>query len=172
MLGGGREAERDGMDTIILGLAESSIQLVPDGTLLLHIVVILAMTVVLNKTLFQPINKILNERDKQGKGTLAGASEIRTTIASRYVRYESALRAARAEGYRLAEVYRSQELRERDVQLTSIKSELASLIKVEKSLIEMQAEEARRGLAAETKMLALEIRGQILKPLSDFRGVS
>ena len=160
------------MGTIILGLAESSIQLVPDGTLLLHIALILVMTVVLNKTLFQPINKILNERDRQGRGTLAEASEIRRTIASRYSRCESALRAARAEGYLLAEVHRSQELRERDVQLTSIKSELASLIKVEKSLIERQTEEARRGLAAETKMLALEIRRQILKPLSEFRGVS
>lgn len=157
------------MGTIIL-LAENSIQLVPDGTLLLHILLILMMVGVLNATLFRPINNILENRERQGRGTLAEASEIRRTIASQLAEYESALRAARADGYRLMEVQRSVELRGRDVQLISIKGEMASLIEAEKARIEKQAEEARRGLLAETEMLAFEIRGQILKPLSDFRG--
>jgi len=45
--------------TLPLGFAENSIQLVPDGTLLLHILIILVMVYVLNATLFKPINRIL-----------------------------------------------------------------------------------------------------------------
>jgi len=41
--------------TLPLGLAENSIQLVPDGTLILHVLIILVMVYVLNATLFKPI---------------------------------------------------------------------------------------------------------------------
>jgi len=43
----------------VLGFAENSIQLVPDGTLILHVIIILVMIYVLNTTLYQPINRIL-----------------------------------------------------------------------------------------------------------------
>ena len=48
-----------------LGFAENSIQLVPDGTLLLHVLIILVMVYVLNATLFRPINRILEAREKR-----------------------------------------------------------------------------------------------------------
>ena len=48
--------------TLPLGFAENSIQLVPDGTLLLHILIILVMIFVLNATLYKPINRVLAAR--------------------------------------------------------------------------------------------------------------
>ena len=51
--------------TLPLGLAENPIQLVPDGTLILHVLIILVMVYVLNATLFKPINKILAARDER-----------------------------------------------------------------------------------------------------------
>jgi len=51
--------------TLPLGFAENSIQLVPDGTLLLHILIILVMVYVLNATLFKPINQILAKHSGQ-----------------------------------------------------------------------------------------------------------
>ena len=47
-------------------LAEASIQLVPDATLLLHLVLVVVMVFVLNRTLLKPINDILSEREKLG----------------------------------------------------------------------------------------------------------
>ena len=44
-------------------LAETSIQLVPDGTLLLHLLMVGVMVAVLNRTLLKPINQILAERE-------------------------------------------------------------------------------------------------------------
>src|SRR5947209_1129969 len=59
--------------TFPLGFAENSIQLVPDGTLLLHVLIILVMVYVLNATLFRPINRILEARDKRTRGRLTEA---------------------------------------------------------------------------------------------------
>ena len=46
-----------------LAFAES-IQLFPDGTIFIHIALILIMIWVLNRTLFKPINRVLATRDK------------------------------------------------------------------------------------------------------------
>ena len=53
---------------ILLGLAGNSIQLVPDGTLFLHILIIVLMIYILNATLFRPVNKILAERERRPRG--------------------------------------------------------------------------------------------------------
>ncbi len=61
---------------IVLAFAENSIQLVPDGTLFLHIAIILLMVFVLNQTLFKPINRILEERERRTRGRSGEAREI------------------------------------------------------------------------------------------------
>ncbi len=61
---------------IFLAFAENSIQLVPDGTLFLHIAIILVMVFVLNHTLFKPINRILEERERRTRGRTGEAREI------------------------------------------------------------------------------------------------
>ena len=60
----------------VLGFAENSIQLVPDGTLILHVIIILVMIYVLNATLYRPINQILESREKRTRGRLTEAQEI------------------------------------------------------------------------------------------------
>lgn len=152
---------------MILGLAEGSIQLVPDGTILIHIVLILVMVGILNRTLFQPIHRILGQRERLGRGTLAEASEILRAISQDLAAYETALRTARSEGYRLAEVKRSEEFRDREVQLTLRESEIAKLVEAEKAVIEQQGHEVKRAVAAEAEMLAFEIRSQIMKAVVD-----
>ena len=64
-----------------LGFAENSIQLVPDGTLFLHVLIILVMVYVLNATLFKPINRILEAREKRTRGRLTEAEEILSNVA-------------------------------------------------------------------------------------------
>ena len=55
----------------ILAFAES-IQLVPDGTIVLHIAIIITMVFVLNKILFKPINSVLEERESRTRGRSGG----------------------------------------------------------------------------------------------------
>ena len=81
-------------------LLEASIQLVPDGTLLLHLVMVCVMVVVLNRTLLKPINQILAEREKQIAGRRQEAEAMALETQEKLKKYSDALRDARADGTR------------------------------------------------------------------------
>ncbi|MGH7784024.1 MAG: hypothetical protein ACREO5_09335, partial [Candidatus Binatia bacterium] len=53
---------------------QSSIQLFPDGTIFVHIALILAMIWLLNRTFFRPINRMIESREMQ-KGGHGGEAE-------------------------------------------------------------------------------------------------
>ena len=57
---------------VVLAFAEGSgIQLVPDGTILIHIALILLMIWVLNRTFFRPINRVIQSHEKNKGGISA-----------------------------------------------------------------------------------------------------
>src|SRR6266446_4914507 len=138
----------------MMALAESSIQLVPDGTLLLHLALVVVMVTVLNLTLLKPINKVLQERERRTKGRLGDAQGILASAKEKAGLWEQGLRQARNEGYRLLEKERSDALRERELRLLGLKAELAKLVAEQKSEIQRQEQEARLVLQAEDQRLA------------------
>ena len=143
-------------------LAESSIQLVPDGTLLLHLVVVGLMVVVLNRTLLKPINRILSEREKSILGRAKEAQRMYQEREAKLKAYNSALRDARTEGYRLLESARAVALKERDEKLLLYKEELRQLVTVEIQATRQQEEEARRDLEAKATGISNVISTRIL----------
>src|ERR1044072_5487142 len=147
---------------IFLAFAENSIQLVPDGTLFLHIAIILLMVFVLNNTLFKPINRILEERERRTRGRSGEARDILQRVEEATTNYERSLREARAEGYRLMEQERAEAMSERQAKLNALREEVTHTVEEEKQLIRNQAEEARQTLAADARSIAAEIGSQIL----------
>ena len=99
---------------MVFALAENSIQLVPDGTLLFHLVLIVAMVALLNATLLKPINRILEERDRRTKGRLSEAGETLKLVDEKMRNYEGQLRNARSEGYAAIERERATLSKERE----------------------------------------------------------
>src|SRR5437016_492631 len=153
--------------TLPLGFAENSIQLVPDGTLLLHILIILVMIFVLNATLYKPINRILEAREKRTKGRLTEAEEIIESVNEKLSDYERQLRQARGEAYAFAESQRSAAMQERQQKLNQLRQEMAESTAKEKEIIQRQAEEARGTLETESHRLAREIGTRVLsRPLT------
>lgn len=150
------------MGFILLGLAGNSIQLVPDGTLILHGAIIILMVIVLNRTLFRPINRILEERDRRTSGLLSEAEQMLVRIDQTLRDYEQTLRGARAEGYQLLERQRGEAIRERERQIASAREVLSKQTSAEKQEIKSQAEVARTTLSKEAKRIALRITSQIL----------
>jgi len=151
-----------------LGLAENSIQLVPDGTLILHVLIILVMVYVLNATLLKPVNRILAARDKRTKGRLSEAQQILSDVSEKLREYERALRQARGQAYAFAEKERAGAMQERQVKLNEMRERLAESIKREKEGIKRQSEEARATLEVESRRLAREIGSRVLhRSLSD-----
>ncbi len=147
---------------IFLAFAENSIQLVPDGTLFLHIAIILLMVFVLNNTLFKPINRILEERERRTRGRSGEARDILQRVDEATTNYERSLREARAEGYRLMERERAEAMNERQAKLNALREEVVRNVEEEKALIRSQAEEARQRLEADARSIAAEISSQIL----------
>ncbi len=151
-----------------LGFAENSIQLVPDGTLILHVVIILVMVYVLNATLFKPINQILASREKRTRGRLTEAEEIMGNVSQNLTEYERSLRQARSEAYALTEAQRAEAMKERQQKLNEMRERLAQMIAQEKEIIQLQAADARAILETESRRLAKEIGSRVLsRPISD-----
>ena len=147
----------------LLGFAEGAIQLVPDGTLLFHLAIIIVMVALLNATLLKPINRILEERERLTKGRLSEAQQTLLTVTEKLFEYERRLREARAEGYALMERERAVISEERQRKLAEVKSEMARLLSAEKEKLKTEGADVRSKLAIDARSIALEIGRQILR---------
>jgi F-type H+-transporting ATPase subunit b len=142
---------------------------VPDGTLFLHIAIIVLMIYVLNATLFRPVNRVLAERERRTRGGTGEAQDILQRVANSMNRYERSLRDARTEGYRLLEQERANALLERQNQLSSLRTEIEASTEEQKRLLRTQSEEARASLEETARSSASDISRQILnRPSNDF----
>ena len=144
-------------------LAESSIQLVPDGTLLVHLVMVALMVAVLNRTLLRPINKILADREKHILGRVDEAQEMRKQSEQKLGEYNSTLREARTEGYQLLEKERSQAVREKDEKVRVFKEEITAVLAEGIRTTHDQEKQAQRQLEGEAETLGAMITAQILR---------
>lgn len=147
---------------IILAFAENSIQLVPDGTILIHMLLVIGMVALLNRTMFRPINKVLAEREAQTSGRASQAKKLQTEIDQSLKRYEGGLREARTAAYHLVEVERTAALKSREEKINEIREEVRAWTNREKDEIERQAQAARETLKVEATQTAAEIGSQIL----------
>jgi F-type H+-transporting ATPase subunit b len=148
---------------MFLALAENSIQLVPDGTLFLHIILLILMVYILNVTLFRPINRILEERERQTLGRSSEAQTILKRVHSSLEQYEQTLRAARAEGYYFLERQQATAMTERQGLLNSLREELKTSTEEQKRLIQTQATQARLQLEKDSYQIALDVSQQVLR---------
>ena len=145
----------------MLAFAES-IQLVPDGTIVLHIAIIITMVFILNRLLFKPINRILAERESRTRGRSGEARETIRRVEESLANYENSLRKARAEGYRLLEQKQAEAFGERQQKISVVRKEVEQEIEEEKGTIRAQAEEARAMLEGDAARIASGISSQIL----------
>jgi F-type H+-transporting ATPase subunit b len=151
----------------LLAFSGTAIQLVPDGTLLLHFALIIVMVAVLNATLLKPINRILEERERRTRGRLDEAMSIQATVDEKLRQYEGSLREARAEGYALAESERRAAQLEREKRLAEIRAEIGARLGQEKAALRVDQEEVKKELLKDAHARAAEIGAQILgRPLS------
>jgi F-type H+-transporting ATPase subunit b len=153
---------------LLMVLAEDAIQLVPDGTILIHIILILVMVAVLNRTLFRPVGEILDKRDRESRGKLDEAGELELQVSNGRRARKETLRAARASGYQLLEESRSEGMRERENEITRVRDEVNQTVQREFTITEWEARTARE--AMDPASLAAAIRDRVLKPIRNGRG--
>ncbi|MBA3248705.1 MAG: hypothetical protein H0T63_11575 [Pyrinomonadaceae bacterium] len=148
---------------LFLGFLQNSIQLVPDGTIFLHIALIIFMVYVLNATLFRPINRILEERERRTRGRSGEAQDTLRRVDANLKRYENSLREARVEGYQRLEQERAEAMRVRQAQVDKVRAEVTQSIAEQKTAIQVQTTEARASLEGDARRIAGEISSQLLR---------
>jgi F-type H+-transporting ATPase subunit b len=146
----------------MLAFAES-IQLVPDGTLVIHVAIIITMVFVLNRFLFRPVGRILSERESRTRGRTGEARETIHRVKESLSRYENSLRQARAEGYGLLEQQQSAAYVERQRKIAAVRQEVEEQIQQQKGEIRNQAEQARGTLRDEAERVAANISAHLLR---------
>jgi F-type H+-transporting ATPase subunit b len=144
-------------------LAEASIQLVPDGTLLFHLLVIAVMVFVLNRTLLKPINQILAEREKQISGQLSEASAFKAETEEKQKKYNETLREARTDGYRLLEKERAEALKQKDEKIRVYRDEMSKEVAQQVDATRKQEEAVRTELEAQATSISDLITSRILR---------
>ena len=144
-------------------LAETSIQLVPDGTLLLHLFLVGVMVFVLNRTLLKPINHILSEREKQIVGRRAEAQAMAAEVEEKRRKYQDALREARAEGYRLVEKERTESLKDREEKLRLYREQMSKEVAAQLQTTRGQQQSVKGELEAQAVVISNLISSQILR---------
>ncbi len=144
-------------------LAFQEVRLVPDGTIFIHIALILLMIWVLNRTLFRPVNRVLETRERNKGGRSGEAREILKQIEEKQANYDAAMLKARSEGYELIERERSVAVAERQEKIGAVKAEVEQTTTREKQELERQTVEARSLIALEAEQIADKISSSILK---------
>ena len=144
-------------------LAESSIQLVPDGTLLLHLLMIGLMVALLNRTLLKPINKILSDREELITGKVSEANKIKQEAEEKMQQYEAALRNARSEAYSLLEKERSAAVQEKELKVRLAKEEVTKATNATLEQLYQQENNVKSELETEAAGISDLISSQILQ---------
>ena len=147
---------------VLLAFAES-IQLFPDGTIFIHIALILLMIWVLNRTFFKPINRVIQSREKHKGGHGSEAEAILRDVTEKQAKYNQQLLEARSEGYELIEKERQAAVESRAAKIAEAKSATAESLASEKRQVQDLASEARTIIAKEAEEMAEKISSNILK---------
>ena len=147
----------------LLAFAESSIQLFPDGTIFVHIAILLVMIWILNRTLYRPINRIMESREKSKGGHSSEAESILAGAQEKESLYTRELLAARSKGYETIEKEQKKAAAAREAKLAEAKAETAAAFDAEKAELEKRTAEARSEIGTEAEKLADRIAAGILK---------
>lgn len=139
------------------------VQLIPDGSLFIHIALILLMIWILNRTFFRPINNVIQSRERNKGGRSSEAQEILKNVGEKQSQYDAAMLQARSEGYELIEKTRATAVSEREAKIGAVKEEVAQMVERENAELNRQNSEAKAAIAREADQMAERISLTILR---------
>jgi F-type H+-transporting ATPase subunit b len=144
-------------------LLEAQIQLVPDGTLLLHLLMVVVMVFIVNRTLLKPINRILAEREKQIAGRLQEAEALAAETEQKRQKFNEALHAARVDGYNLLEKERADGLKEKDEKVRLYREQASREVAAQLDNIKRQEQSVKQELETQAASISSLISAQVLR---------
>jgi len=144
-------------------LFAETVQLFPDGTIFLHVAMILVMMWILNRTLYRPINRIIESREANKGGHSTEAEKILKDVDEKETRYSREMLDTRSKGYELIEKEQKKAAADRDRKLGEVKAEVAEKFEQGKTDLEKQTAAAHAAIGTEAEKMADRIAANILK---------
>ncbi len=151
------------MVSMTLAFAEGGGDIIsPDGSLVFVLVLFLILVFVLNRILFRPIGRVLDERQTLTEGAANQARAARHSYDARLADYEATIRQTRAESYKRSEQERAAAVEERRHLIDEAKLHAHEQIERAKQEIEQQVVLARAALESESRQIAERISRTVL----------
>lgn len=134
----------------------------PDGSLVFVLILFLVFVFVLNRILFRPISRVLDDRQNLIEGSANEARAARRRYEAKLADYEATIRHARADGYRRLEQERAAALEKRHKVIEEAKQQAHEKIGQARVEIGRQAALARTALESESQQIAERITRTVL----------
>jgi F-type H+-transporting ATPase subunit b len=145
----------------MLAFAET-IQLFPDGTIFIHMAMILLMIWILNRTFYRPINRLIESREMNKGGHSGEAERIQREADEKNAMYNRELLDARSQGYELISKEHKKAVDAKAKKLDKAKSEISEKMEAERAELEKQKTDARESIRTEAEKLSEQITENIL----------
>ena len=137
-------------------LAELFLQTVPT------VLIILLLYFILRGLFFQPLLKVMAEREARTKGAEKAAAEAKAAAEEKIAQYQAALKKARGQVYSEQEAARKKLLDERAEQLKEARGKAAAEVTAAKTRLAGELATARHEVEATVSQLSAEIVRRIL----------
>lgn len=125
-------------------------------------IVFILLHLYLKKVLFQPLERVLEERRKKTQGAVDASEAIIRQAAGKLDEYEHALNQARADIYKEQEATRRQLVTEQAAAVGRARADMGEKLDEARAAIEAEASAARASLAEEADRLADRIATAVL----------
>ena len=139
------------MNEILNQLGQLFVQTIPT------VIFVFALVIILERILFNPVKRILGEREEATTGALARAREQIAAAEGKAREYEAALMAARQSIYQHKEQARRSWLEEREKSLRTAREKAEAFIKEATTSISKETSLAQEELRVACQSLAQEI---------------
>lgn len=125
--------------------------------------IVLVFYLLLRSLFFQPLLKVMAERDARTLGAQKSAEAAQTAAAEKIRQYEEALKQARAKVYAEQEAARKKLMEERAAFLKEARAKAAVEVNAGKQGIEKEFAAAKKELQATAAQLSVEIARRVLQ---------
>jgi len=134
-----------------------------DLSVVIIMLLVWSLYFVLKKFFFDPINRILTEREEATSGTLRGVQEKLALADEKARKYQESIKVARLENYRIQEGFRVEAMRKRAQLVAQGRQDGEGLVLDAKQEIQNQVVSAKRKLDSEVGGIAERIVKSILR---------
>jgi F-type H+-transporting ATPase subunit b len=134
-----------------------------DWTILVAGAVFLLTLWLLNKCLFTPLLRVLDERRAKTTGLREEASRKLEYEAALFQEYSEKIKAEKRRGYQLAESARREAVDQRQEKLVGAREESETLVRQAKAEIELEVDKAKQKLEKDAEEMAAAIAVRVLE---------